>query len=164
MFPLVNVPCYCRPHLLNGPGCVFYRCADPLVCSSGRTYLYLLLFNTSLRVSFSITSALFRSSVLRTRFGASNSLCFINSHHLALCDFLQSASLEAQNASAAASEIQVVSNNNRGELMLTMQLRNEIENALCRTDIEVACGLVGEKELWFRNQGSRQRDSLLLSA
>src|SRR6185312_12556349 len=59
MFPLVNVPCYCRPHLLNGPGCVFYRCADPLVCSSGRTYLYLLLFNTSLRVSFSITSASF---------------------------------------------------------------------------------------------------------
>jgi len=48
--------------------------------------------------------------------------------------------------------------------MLIMQLRNEIENALCRTDIEVACGLVGEKELWFRNQGSRQRDSLLLSA
>jgi len=48
--------------------------------------------------------------------------------------------------------------------MLTMQLRNQIENALCRAGIEVAGRLVGEKELWFGDQGPRQRDSLLLSA
>src|SRR5690242_14583248 len=59
--PPCERPLLLPPSLLNGPGCVFYRCADPPVCSSGRTYLYLLLFNTSLRVSFSITSALFRS-------------------------------------------------------------------------------------------------------
>src|SRR5690348_115993 len=63
--PPCERPLFLPPSLLNGPGCVFYRCADLLVCSSGRTYLYLLLFNTSLRVSFSITSALVRSSVLR---------------------------------------------------------------------------------------------------
>src|SRR6185312_15695546 len=113
--PPCERPLLLPPSLLNGPGCVFYRCADPLVCSSGRTYLYLLLFNTSLRVSFSITSALFRSSVLRTQFRLLKSLCFIdNSHHFARCDFLQFASLEPQNASATSREIQVVSNNNRG--------------------------------------------------
>ena len=48
--------------------------------------------------------------------------------------------------------------------MLTMQLRNQIENALCRADIEIARGLVGKKQLWFRDQGSGQRDSLLLAA
>src|SRR5690349_9438737 len=81
--PPCERPLLLPPSLLNGPGCVFYLCADLLVCSSGRTYLYLLLFNTSLRVSFSITSALFRSLSFVLDFELPN-LCASSTTHITL--------------------------------------------------------------------------------
>ena len=55
--------------------------------------------------------------------------------------------MQAQDPSATPRKFHVMSDNNRGELMLSMQPRNEVENALGCAGIEIARWLVCEKQL-----------------
>src|SRR5215472_10122182 len=108
MFPLegpLNLP----PSLLSGPRYLFHLRAYDLENRQlfGKN---LLLFKQRLRVSFRITRRLTSTSVLRhVRFSSPN----VRRRKL-----LKSPSMQAKNAPATSGKFHVVSDDNRGELML----------------------------------------------
>jgi hypothetical protein len=57
-----------------------------------------------------------------------------------------------------------MSDENRRELMRTMQVSQEFENHFPCPEVEVPRGLIGQQYLWTANQRPSQHDTLLLSA
>ena len=59
---------------------------------------------------------------------------------------------------------QVVRRNQRSQLMLAMQARNQVKNHFSGATIEVASRLIGEEHLRLRYECASQRQPLLFTA
>ena len=76
----------------------------------------------------------------------------------------QPAFFECQCPVAAAGERQIVSDENRRELVAAVQAFQEFEDHFAGPEIEVPCRLIGQKHARLPDQRPRQRNPLLLPA
>ena len=70
---------------------------------------------------------------------------------------------QSEHPVGAAREIQMVRNVKRGQPPGSMQILEQVHDHLARPEIEIAGGLVGQKNAWVTHQRAGQHDSLLLS-
>ena len=77
---------------------------------------------------------------------------------------MQIAIAQTEDAAATRGEVEIVGDEDAGELMLAVQLLDEGEDGFGGFAVEVAGGFVGEKEARAGDEGAGKADTLLLSA
>ena len=79
-------------------------------------------------------------------------------------DFFQSALIEAQHSMAPTCKGQIVRRDQRSQLMLAMQTRDQFKNHFRGASVEIAGRFIGEQELRLGDQRPGQRQALLLAS